>query len=43
VAGSVSNTQSWMPLPPGEYTIDVGGKPVAFTLNEGEELGFSKI
>ncbi|MCU0579014.1 MAG: hypothetical protein MUF69_05635, partial [Desulfobacterota bacterium] len=38
--GSVSNTQDWMPLPPGEYTIEVKGKVVPFTLKEGEELKF---
>jgi hypothetical protein len=36
--GSVSNTQSWMPLPPGEYTVDLKGKAVPFNLKEGEEL-----
>ncbi|MBI5585896.1 MAG: VWA domain-containing protein [Deltaproteobacteria bacterium] len=38
--GSVSNTQDWMPLPPGEYTIELKGKAVPFTLQEGEEKKF---
>lgn len=38
--GSVSNTQNWMPLPPGEYTIELKGKAAPFTLKEGEELKF---
>jgi hypothetical protein len=38
--GSVSNTQNWMPLPPGEYIIELKGKAVPFTLKEGEELKF---
>jgi hypothetical protein len=29
-----------MPLPPGEYTIEVKGKVVPFALKEGETLQF---
>jgi hypothetical protein len=40
VVGTVSNTMNWIPLPPGEYTVDLGGKAVPFKLKEGEELKF---
>ncbi len=40
VIGEVSNTMNWIPLPPGEYTVDLGGKAVPFKLKEGEELKF---
>ena len=36
--GYVSNTAASMTLPPGEYTVDVGGKAVPFTLKEGEHV-----
>jgi hypothetical protein len=34
--GFVSNVSSSFPLPPGEYTIEIGGKDVSFSLKEGE-------
>lgn len=34
--GFVSNVSSSFPLPPGEYTIEIGGKLVPFSLKEGE-------
>ena len=34
--GYVSNTASSFPLPPGDYTIEIGGKQLGFTLAEGE-------
>ena len=40
VIGEVSNTMNWIPLPPGEYTVELQGKSVPFTLKEGEELKF---
>jgi hypothetical protein len=40
VVGSVSSIQDWIPLPPGEYTVEIQGKKIAFTLKEGEELKF---
>ena len=40
--GYVSNTAASMTLPPGDYTISVGGETVAFTLKEGQQLKFSE-
>jgi hypothetical protein len=40
VVGSVSSIQDWIPLPPGDYTVEIQGKRVAFTLKEGEQLKF---
>jgi hypothetical protein len=40
--GSVSNTASSFTLPPGEYTIEVGGQTVAFTLGEGKQKTFEE-
>lgn len=40
--GSVSNTGSSMPLPPGEYTIFVNGETTPFTLEEGQQLTFTE-
>ena len=40
VIGEVSSTMNWIPLPPGDYTVDLGGKAVPFKLKEGEELKF---
>lgn len=39
--GFVSNTSSSMALPPGEYTIEIGGKRIPFTLKEGETRTFT--
>jgi hypothetical protein len=36
--GSVSSLASSMPLPPGSYTVDFGGKAVPFTIAEGERV-----
>jgi len=38
--GTVSNTASSMPLPPGEYTIEIQGKVIPFSLAEGQEVTF---
>ena len=38
--GSVNSIQDWIPLPPGDYSIDLKGKTVPFSLKEGEELKF---
>lgn len=38
--GGVSNIASSMPLPPGEYTIEIEGKVIPFSLKEGQELTF---
>jgi len=40
--GFVSNTAASMTLPPGDYTISVGGETVAFTIREGQQLKFSE-
>jgi hypothetical protein len=40
--GYVSNTASAFTLPPGEYTIEVGGKIIPFTLNENQHLTFEE-
>lgn len=39
--GYVSNTASSFPLPPGDYTIEIGGKQVNFTLQEGQTKIFN--
>lgn len=36
--GEVSNMASSMPLPPGDYTVEIGGKAVPFKLAEGEDV-----
>jgi hypothetical protein len=40
VAGEVSNIQNWIPLPPGDYVIEIGTRKIPFTLKEGDELVF---
>jgi hypothetical protein len=40
VIGEVSNTMNWIPLPPGEYTVELQGKSIPFHLKEGEDLKF---
>ena len=40
VVGSVSNIMSSMPLPPGEYAIEIGGRRIPFSLKEGEDIEF---
>jgi len=35
-AGEVSNMAATLPLPPGDYTVEIGGQPVAFKIAEGE-------
>lgn len=40
--GLVSNTASSFTLPPGDYTIEVGGKTIPFTLNENQHLTFEE-
>jgi len=36
--GEVSATGSVMPLPPGDYTIELDGKTVSFTIKAGEKV-----
>lgn len=40
VVAEVSNIKSTTPLPPGEYTIEIGKKKIPFSLKEGEHLKF---
>ncbi len=40
VVGDVSNIRDTISLPPGEYTIEIGGKKISFSLKEGEQLTF---
>jgi hypothetical protein len=40
--GSVSATGNWIPLPPGEYMIDIDGQEINFSLQEGEEKVFER-
>jgi hypothetical protein len=40
VVGSVSNIMDWIPLPPGNYAIEIGGERIPFTLKEGEDKEF---
>ena len=40
VIGEVSNTMNWIPLPPGEYTVELQGKSIPFNLKEGEKQKF---
>lgn len=40
VVGEVSNIMSSIPLPPGEYVIEIGGKKISFALKEGEDQKF---
>lgn len=42
MAGEVSQTKSTEPLPPGNYTIEMGGKKIPFVLKEGETSTFEK-
>jgi hypothetical protein len=40
--GYVSHTASSFTLPPGDYTIEIGGKPVSFSLEEGQTKSFDE-
>lgn len=40
VVGEVSHTTSSIPLPPGEYAIEIGGERISFTLKEGQAVKF---
>jgi len=35
--GSVDATANWIPLPPGEYAVEIDGKKIEFSLEEGED------
>jgi hypothetical protein len=36
--GYVSNTANSFTLPPGDYTVEIEGKQVSFSLQEGESI-----
>lgn len=40
--GRLSNTQKWLPLPPGDYEIDLGERREPFTLEEGQRLELTR-
>jgi hypothetical protein len=42
LVGTVSNIMDWMPLPPGEYVIEIGKQKIPFGLKEGENLTFER-
>ena len=42
VVGEVSNVRSSLPLPPGDYEIDLGGARLPFSLGEGETRRFER-
>jgi hypothetical protein len=42
VVGEVSNVRSSIPLPPGEYEIELGGTRTPFSLREGETRKFER-
>ncbi len=42
VVGEVSNVRSSIPLPPGEYEIELGGTRIPFSLREGEARKFER-
>lgn len=39
--GAVSSMGRTIPLPPGSYTVEIGGKKVPFTLAEGQQVSLS--
>lgn len=41
LAANISNTSSWAPLVPGEYTIEINEKTIPFVIKKGEDLEFS--
>jgi hypothetical protein len=40
--GEVSNIQDTIPLPPGDYVIEIDEQKIPFTLKEGEDLKFER-
>ena len=40
--GRLSNTQKWLPLPPGNYEIDLGERRERFSLGEGQRLELTR-
>ncbi len=42
LVGEVSATMNWIPLPPGDYTIEIDDEKFTFELSEGEDKGFER-
>jgi hypothetical protein len=42
LVGTVSNIMDRMPLPPGEYVIEIGKQKIPFGLKEGENMTFQR-
>ncbi|MBD3383399.1 VWA domain-containing protein [candidate division KSB1 bacterium] len=42
LVGEVSATMNWMPLPPGEYTIEIDDEKFTFELSKGEDKVFER-
>lgn len=42
VVGEVSNICNWVPLPPGDYSIDIDGEKISFALKERQDLKFQR-
>jgi uncharacterized protein YegL len=42
LVGEVSATMNWIPLPPGEYTIEIDDEKFTFELSEGEDKLFER-
>lgn len=41
IGREVSNMAATLPLPPGDYTVDIGGTAVPFTIAEGQTVTLS--
>lgn len=42
LVGTVNNIMDRMPLPPGEYVIEIGKQKIPFGLKEGENMTFER-
>lgn len=42
IIGSVDATSNWIPLPPGEYAVEIDGKKIEFSLKQGEDKVFKR-
>ncbi len=42
LVGEVSQIESRIPLPPGDYVIEIDGQKISFSLKEGEDLTFER-
>ncbi|MFO7979401.1 MAG: hypothetical protein R6V00_01035 [Candidatus Aminicenantes bacterium] len=39
---SVDATANWIPLPPGDYVVEIDGKKIEFSLKQGEDKVFKR-